>query len=67
MALPKYAAGYSKDDLVRINCESCKSNRHGLLNKPKASTAFVHVDPEIFVTCLKCQHRQRDAENWNAL
>ncbi len=64
MALPKYAEGHSKEALVRIACQSCGSNRFGLLNKPFAATINVGLDPEIYVTCLKCGHKQFDAENW---
>lgn len=65
MALPKYAEGRSKEELVRITCEACATSRYGLLNKPYAATINVGIDPEIFVTCLKCGHRQFDAENWS--
>lgn len=68
MALPKYAAGHPKENLVHIYCEgACKSNRYGLLNKDHSGTGHIEHDPERFATCLKCGHRQFDAPNWNYL
>ena len=64
MSLPKYAAGRSQEELVRISCTACASNRYGLLNKPYIATRYAGIDPEVFVTCLKCGHKQIDAENW---
>ena len=64
MALPKYAEGHSKEELVRITCQACDSNRYGLLNQPYIATSFAGIDPEVYVTCLKCGSKQIDAENW---
>jgi hypothetical protein len=68
MALPKYAAGHPKEKLVHIFCVgACKSKRYGLLNKDHAGTGHIENDPERFVTCLKCGHKQFDAADWNYL
>lgn len=64
MALPKYAAGHTKEELVRIFCQAYESNRYGLLNRPYLATSLAGVDPEVFVTCLKCGNKQTDGENW---
>ena len=65
MAIPKYAQGVPRSQLVQFLCKSrCAKTRYGQVSKPSWSSDGSVMDHELYVTCLKCGGTQRDNYNW---
>lgn len=65
MRLPKYAQAAVRSRLVRFFCKTgCRSTRYGEASKSSWDVTDVRIDPDLYVTCLKCGGRQPDKSNW---
>lgn len=68
MAIPKYAEGVPRDQMVKFLCKrKCNNSRYGRVSRtPWEDTGAVR-DPSLYVTCLKCGGTQEDCYNWQRL